>query len=182
MKLATKLIVIIIGMIELFKKKYQELKNIYYKERILKNSRRCGPNLFIGGKSHINRNTYLGRNVSFNGMAINGGGKVVIGNYFHSGTNCQMIVQNHNYDFGEKIPYDSTFIFKDIIIEDNVWIGNNVILLGGITIGEGSIIQAGSVVVRSVDKYSIVGGSPAKKFLERNIEHYIRLKEKKLFH
>lgn len=32
---------------------------------------------------------------------------------------------------GKKIPYDETWIDKDVIIEDNVWLGNNVIILGG---------------------------------------------------
>ena len=35
-------------------------------------------------------------------MKIRGGGKVVIGNNFHSGEECMMISQNHNYDHGKK--------------------------------------------------------------------------------
>lgn len=93
-----------------------------------------------------------------------------------------MITQIHNYDNGKKIPYDDTYIYKDIIIEDNVWLGSRVIILGGVTIGEGSIIQAGSVVVKDIPKYAIAGGHPAKVFKYRDIEHYEKLKMGNKFH
>jgi acetyltransferase-like isoleucine patch superfamily enzyme len=117
----------------------------------------------------------------FNGMEINGGGKVTIGDNFHSGPGCMMITQNHNYDKGTKIPYDSTYILKDISIGDNVWLGSRVIILGGVKIGEGAIIQAGSVVVSDIPKYGIAGGHPAKVFKYRNAKHYEELKAKNAF-
>ncbi|MBW3692907.1 CatB-related O-acetyltransferase [Aeromonas dhakensis] len=51
---------------------------------------------------------------------------------------------------------------KEIIIENDVWIGSNVTLAGGIKIGNGSIIAANSIVTKSVEPYTIVGGNPAK--------------------
>ena len=92
-----------------------------------------------------------------------------------------MITQNHNYE-GTKIPYDSSYICKDINIEDNVWLGSRVIILGGVTIGEGAIIQAGSVVVNDIPKYAIAGGHPAKVFSSRDKEHYEKLKSEGKFH
>ena len=74
-----------------------------------------------------------------------GGGKVVFGDYFHSGTECMIISQNHNYE-GNKIPYDNTYKYNNIIIGDYVWFGNRVIVTGNVNIGEGAIIAAGSVV------------------------------------
>jgi len=176
-----KFIVLIFGVEQYLLLKIRKLRNIYYRDRIISNAKLSGENLFVGGKSHVNRNTYLGNNVSFNGMIIKGNGKVTIGDNFHSGTDCQMITQIHNFDFGSRIPYDDTFLLKDITVEDNVWFGNNVIILGGVTIGEGSIIQAGSVVVTNIPKYAIVGGSPAKQFKTRNIDHYLELKKKQLY-
>lgn len=108
-------------------------------------------------------------------MKIGGCGNVVIGDNFHSGSECLIITSNHNYE-GEAIPYDNTNICKDVFIEDNVWLGSRVIILGGVTIGEGAIIQAGSVVVKDIPKYAIAGGHPAKVFSYRNIEHYENLK------
>ena len=137
--------------------------------------------LYVNGPSTATKKTFLGKNVNFNGMEIGGCGVVKIGDNFHSGKECSILTQNHNYE-GEKIPYDATHICKDVTIEDNVWLGNRVIILGGITIGEGAIIQAGSVVVKSIPKYAIAGGAPARVFSQRDIEHYKFLKQKKRFH
>ena len=124
----------------------------------------------------LSKKTFLGKNCNFNGMRILGGGKVIIGDNFHSGEDVLVITQNHNYDKGIAIPYDTTYISKDIIIEDNVWVGSRVIILGGVKIGEGAIIQAGSVVSKNIPKYSIAGGHPAKPFRYRDKEHYEELK------
>lgn len=132
-------------------------------------------------KTVVTKNTVLGQNVNFNGMIISGGGKLVIGNNFHSGTECMIITQNHNYE-STKIPYDSSVICKKVVIEDNVWVGNRVLILPGVRIGEGAILQAGSVVVKDVPKYAIAGGSPAKVFSQRDKEHYERLKSEGRFH
>jgi len=131
--------------------------------------------------TRVTRVTILGDNVNFNGMIITGGGGVNIGDNFHSGSECMIVTQNHNYE-STKIPYDSSVTCKDVTIEDNVWMGNRVIVLPGVTIGEGAIIQAGAVVVRDVPKYSIAGGNPAKVFSQRNVEHYEKLKCQKMFH
>lgn len=145
-------------------------------------SKECGKDLKVNHWSTVNRNTFLGNNVSFNGMHIRGGGKVEIGDNFHSGIDCHMIVQNHNYDYGKAIPYDDTYIYKDIKIGDNVWLGDRVIVLGGVTIGEGAIIQAGSVVVNDIPSCAIAGGHPAKVFKNRDVKHYMELKKEGKFH
>jgi len=137
--------------------------------------------LRVNGKTIVTRNTTLGRNVNFNGMTIRGGGKVLIGDNFHSGVECNIITSFHNYE-GKKVPYDETTIEKDVVIEDNVWLGNNVTVLGGVKIGEGSIIQAGSVVVSNIPKFSIAGGHPARVFGKRDVEHYEKLKLEGKFH
>lgn len=137
--------------------------------------------LRVNGYSVIGKNVHLGDNVNFNGMYISAGGKVTIGNNFHSGRDCMIIVRNHNYE-GERIPYDSTYIHRDVNIEDNVWLGNRVIILGGVSIGEGAIIQAGAVVVKDIPKGGIAGGNPAKVFKYRNMDGYYKLKEEKKFH
>ena len=141
-----------------------------------------GKGLKVNHYSQVTKKTFLGDNVNFNGMRIFGEGVVVIGNNFHSGSDCQMITSFHNYDEGKKIPYDDTYISKDINIEDNVWIGQRVIILGGVNIGEGAIIQAGSVVVNDIPPLAIAGGHPAKVFKYRNKNHYYELKEKGEMH
>ncbi len=158
-----------------------KIRQVVFGFLVKRNAASTGKDLKVNHRSYSTPNTYLGDNVNFNGMKITGGGKVVIGNNFHSGEGCRIISSNHNYE-GDKIPYDETFITKEVIIEDNVWIGDSVIILGGSKIGEGSIIQAGSVVAGEIPKYSIAGGHPAKAFKQRDIEHYNKLKEEGKFH
>lgn len=112
-------------------------------------------------------------------MEIHGDGKVVFGDYFHSGVECMIITENHNYE-GEMIPYDKTNITKNVTIGKCVWFGNRVLVCGNVTIGDGAIIAAGSVVVKDVPHCAIVGGNPAKVIKFRDIEHFDKLdKEKK---
>lgn len=136
----------------------------------------------INARSKLTSNTIIESNAHFNGMHISGVGMVKIGNNFHSGHGCRIITQFHNYDSGQKIPYDESYIVKDVIIGDNVWLGESVMILGGVTIGEGAIVQAGSVVVKDIPPYAIAGGHPATTFKSRNIEHYKKLKALKRFH
>jgi len=133
--------------------------------------------------SRFTKNTFLEKNCNFNGMIIRGNGNVYIGNNFHSGKDCLMITSFHKYDNADAIPYDTKEnIHKNIIIKDNVWIGDRSLILGGVIIEEGAIIQAGSVVVKDVPKYAIVGGSPAQVFKYRDIEAYENLKTLGRFH
>ena len=150
--------------------------------RVLRSVKSHKGEIFIGGATQLTAYTELGYNPNFNGLTIKGCGSVKIGNNFHSGEDCLFITENHNYDSGNAIPYDSTYIYKKIIIEDNVWLGDRVVVLGGVTIGEGAIIQAGSVVVKDIPALAIAGGSPAKVFKKRDEEHYNKLKKLKLFH
>ena len=47
-----------------------------------------------------------------------------------------------------------------IVIEDHVLIGARSIILKGVTIGHGSVIGAGSVVVRDIPANCIAAGNP----------------------
>lgn len=160
----------------------RKLVSYFYTRRARKCAKKCGKGLKVNFKSIFGGNIYFGDNCNFNGMTVTGNGYVYFGNNFHSGVECMIITQNHNYDKGNAIPYDDTEISKTIIIEDNVWLGNRVIIIGNITIGEGAIVAAGSVVCKDVPKYAIVGGNPAKIIKYRDIQHYNNLKAKNRFH
>ena len=159
-----------------------KIKKKFYQHRCESVAKSHGNNFKVNGESYVTPNTILGNNVNFNGMKIQGKGNVSIGDNFHSGIECMIITSIHNYDNGNAIPYDNTVISKDVIIEDNVWLGNRVTILPGVRIGEGAIIQAGSVVVKDVEKYAIAGGHPAEVFKYRDIDHYEKLKKEKRFH
>ena len=65
-----------------------------------------------------------------------------------------------------------------IRIGHDVWIGADVTLKPGISIGTGAVTAAGSVVVKDVPPYTIVGGNPAKpikaRFEDKLIERLLR--------
>ncbi|WP_417440100.1 acyltransferase [Idiomarina abyssalis] len=136
----------------------------------------------VNGYTRFSKFTKLGKNCHFNGLKVNGNGELTIGDNFHSGEDCLIVTQIHNYDNGQAIPYDSTYVTKSTFIKDNVWLGSRVIILSGVTIGEGAIIQAGSCVTKDVPNFAIAGGHPAKVFKYRDIEHYQRLKSQGSFH
>ena len=161
-------------------KLYKNCRKLFYTYKIKLQCKSYREPLRINFRSSVTKTTTLGTNIHFNGMTISGCGYVTIGNNFHSGSECQIIAQNHNYE-GDKLPYDEKHICKDVVIEDNVWLGNRVIILGGVTIGEGAIIQAGSVVVSDIAKYAISGGHPCRAYRQRDIEHYQKLKDQGAF-
>lgn len=78
----------------------------------------------------------------------------------------------HNYSAISNFPFyskilnkgdeEDTFSKGPIIIGNDVWVGANATILSGVTIGDGAVIAAGSLVVKDVPPYAIVGGVPAK--------------------
>lgn len=140
-----------------------------------------GEHLYVNHPCKFSGHVEVGDHCNFNGLWVSGGGKVVIGNYFHSGQQCLIITQNHNYE-GELIPYDRTYVKKTVNIGDCVWFGHRVTVVGNVNIGEGAIIAAGAVVVKDVPPLAIVGGNPAKVIKFRNSDHYYKLKAEGKFH
>lgn len=150
-------------------------------KKVSRNIRSCGEDLYIGGPCIFGGDVTVGNHCSFNGMQVIGNGKVSFGDYFHSGTECMIITQNHNYE-GSEIPYDSTYVYKTVKIGECVWFGNRVTVVGGVTIGEGAILAAGAVVSKDVPPLAIVGGNPARIIKYRDKDHYYRLKKEGKFH
>lgn len=159
----------------------KDLRAWYWTRKVKAACARHGERLRANHRTLVTARTSLGDNVNFNGLQIQGGGSVAIGNNFHSGPDCLFITQDHNFNAGTSIPYDDTYVYKDIVIGDNVWLGSRVIVLGGVSIGEGAIIQAGSVVTKSVPACAIAGGHPAQVFKHRDVAHYDRLKRLERF-
>ena len=95
-----------------------------YRWRVRARARVVGPHLSVWGPTRVSRETEIGAHCNFNGMRVRGSGRVVFGDYFHSGDGCQIITHVHNYR-GDAIPYDDTLIHKDVIIEPCVWFGSN---------------------------------------------------------
>lgn len=103
----------------------------------------------------------------YSGIGINciiTGGPVVIGNNVMMGPDVKIIRTSHEFNKID-IPMQLQGFKDEIPLEicDDVWIGANSIILPGCQqIGKGSIIGAGSIVTKNVEKMAIVGGNPAK--------------------
>lgn len=69
---------------------------------------------------------------------------------------------------------------KTTVIGNDVWIGSLSLVRRGLKIGDGAIIAGGSVVVKDVPPYAIVGGVPAKvikyRFTEEQIAALMQIK------
>lgn len=55
-----------------------------------------------------------------------------------------------------------------VVIKNNVFIGARSLIMPGVTIGEYAIVAAGSIVTKSVEPYTVVGGNPAKIICSKN--------------
>ena len=98
-------------------------------------------------------NTYIGSNIN-----LRCSGNIQIGSNVRIAQNVSIIDSNYDISNG----FIGDLIPNDIIIEDNVWIGAGAIILPGVVIGNSSIIGAGSVVTKSVNKSSLWFGNPAR--------------------
>lgn len=95
-----------------------------------------------------------------------------IGNYVNISWNVTIGPRGHiytNFTTHDFIYTENEHIYKGGFFEEyhnkignDVWIGCNTTILPGVEIGNGAIVAAGSVVTKSVPKYAIVGGNPAR--------------------
>lgn len=97
-------------------------------------------------------------------------GPVKIGNDIMFAQNIVLSGLNHGYEDINVPISDQKVNTKQIVIEDEVWIGANAVVTAGVTVGKHSIVAAGSVVVKDVPPYSIVGGNPARLLKYFNFE------------
>jgi chloramphenicol O-acetyltransferase type B len=129
-----------------------------------------GPGLRVNARCHFGANTTVGSDCHFNGLTVQGCGRLIIGNHFHSGTNILILTSSHNYKSTTHLPYDNTELVRDVIIGDSVWLGSRVILLPGTILARGVVVQAGSVVRGPVPEGAIIGGNPANVFSYRDLD------------
>lgn len=147
-------------------------KNQWIKKRLGKNGKNAIINypFFILGEENI----YLddGVNIGAGSTIFTTRANIYIGKNTFSGPNLTIISGDHPYIVGKymidvskdelKKTKDISYYDRDVRIEQDVWIGANVTIIKGVNIGRGSILAAGSVIVKDVPPYSICGGVPAK--------------------
>jgi acetyltransferase-like isoleucine patch superfamily enzyme len=120
-----------------------------------------------GGKINIGENCFVGE-----GSRIWSDTNIIIGNRvlishnvnIHDNNSHPIDPEQRHLHYKEMITYGHPKNINglkgtEIVIEDDVWIGFNAVILKGIKIGKGSIIAAGSIVLKDVPPNYIYGGS-----------------------
>lgn len=113
----------------------------------------------------------IGHHVGMSSPCLWAKEQITIGNYVKIGGDCIIMDSDaHNLDWRIRnsqvmfSPMESLDIHTckcaPIVIEDNVLIGARCIILKGVTIGHGSVIGAGSVVVKNIPANCIAAGNP----------------------
>lgn len=103
----------------------------------------------------------IGDNVSINPHCYLAG-EITIGNDVAIAHSTAFHSFNHtweNYDL--PIAYNPLYS-KRITIEDDVWIACHCVILSNVSIGKRSVVAAGSIVNKSIENNSLVGGNPAR--------------------
>lgn len=141
---------------------------------LLEEPSKVGRHSYLSGR--LGRYSYIGANCSLNAN---------VGSFCSIADNVKTVEGTHPLHFVSSSPAFYSIerqcggslvdnnLFNDITfldteppvackIENDVWIGENVLIKGGVTIGTGACIAMGSVVVKDVPPYAVVGGVPAK--------------------
>jgi len=87
--------------------------------------------------------------------------EIIIGDYVQTAIGLLVVAGSHDQaDYSPKSD-------QRVIIESGCWIGANVTIIGNVRIGKGSIIGAGSVVVKDIPEFSVAAGNPARVIRSR---------------
>jgi acetyltransferase-like isoleucine patch superfamily enzyme len=113
----------------------------------------AGNNIKIGNNNVIARNCYLDGRI----------GTIEIKNNVSMGPEAYVLSMSHDVNSPTFAP-----VIKPVVIGDYVWLGARVLIMPGVVAGDGCVIGAASVVTKSIEPYTIVAGSPAKKIGQRN--------------
>ena len=111
---------------------------------------------------------HLGRVIIENNVEIGALNSVCVGSLgdtnIGSGVKTDNLVHiAHNCTIGDNaILTACSELSGGVTLEANVWIGPNSLIMEKVSIGANSMVGIGSVVIKNVDKGTIVAGSPAK--------------------
>jgi len=115
-----------------------------------------------GGQSRGFENLSIGADCSIeSGCAFEVGDTIAIGDRVT--IQHQVLVITTTHDIGPREQRCGRAVHHPVRIEDDVVLGARSVVLPGVTIGAGAIVEAGSVVNKSVAPNTRVRGIPAKR-------------------
>ncbi|MGE6353876.1 acyltransferase [Flavobacterium sp. NPDC079362] len=158
-----------------------KIRNLYYKRFFLHSEFVIPENVIISDIKNIK----IGRSFRvcpYVKLFTENKGSIIIGNNFFANYNCffsankedivigddcllgpDVLIINSNHDFQTNILVrEQANLAKKISIGNNVWIGAKSVILPGVSIGDNAVVAAGSIVNKSIEANTLVGGIPAK--------------------
>jgi virginiamycin A acetyltransferase len=140
------------------------------------------PNILVGDYTYyddFDNPENFERNVLYHFDFI--GDRLIIGKFCSIASDVKFIMNggNHRTDWFTNYPFPvfghgwETAMPEDwpnkgdTVIGNDVWIGYGATLMPGVQIGDGAIIASQSVVTKSVEPYTVVGGNPARTIRPR---------------
>lgn len=115
------------------------------------------------GYIRIGKRTYVGA-----GCCLHGHSGLEIGDDCLLAQNITITPYSHKFDDPNQIIYRQGGIQKKIVIGRDCYMGMNVVVVcTAETIGEGSVVGAGSVVIKPLEPYSVAVGVPARVIKKR---------------
>jgi acetyltransferase-like isoleucine patch superfamily enzyme len=90
-------------------------------------------------------------------------GEVTVGKYAFFGHSVSILTGTHDWTkFGAERQVAVPKTGRDVVIEEGAWVSSNVTIVAPCRIGAHAVVGVGSLVLRDVEPYTIVAGSPAK--------------------
>ena len=135
----------------------------YFRARSLRNKlAHIGTNVQFDPRSTVTmpEHVWIGDNV-FIGELAHIAGHITIGDNVMFGARPMLIGGSHEFAVkGKSVRYLQPRKMTTVTIEREVWCGACVIVIGEVTIGMGSVIGAGSLVVKDIPPYVVAVGNP----------------------
>lgn len=125
----------------------------------------CGKNVAIhpGVYFFELKNLEVGDNVTFHPMCyVDASGGLKIGSDVSIAHGTTILTSSHNCSELTAAISDQGLNYAETVIESNVWIGAKATILSGVTIKSGVVAGANSLVNRTAECNTVVGGVPAR--------------------
>lgn len=133
------------------------------------NSSRLQNNVYLDGESPDGGYIAIGERVYVGtGTCLHGHKGLEIGDDTLMAQNITITPYSHKFDDPTKTIYSQGGFSRKVTIGRDCYLGMNVSVVYSADIGEGSVVGAGSVVVKTIPPFSVAVGVPAKVIRKRD--------------